>query len=46
MKGVVSSGVDAVIFLLSFAVLFTINNKFTQPLVILTAAITGQTIYL
>lgn len=45
LKGVIKSGLDAVIFSLAFTALFHFTNKFSQPIMILVAAITGQTIY-
>jgi putative chromate ion transporter len=38
-------GIDAVVFFLSFCCLFYFTDKFTQPLVIVAAAIAGQTLY-
>eukprot|EP01041_Mallomonas_annulata_P004359 gene4359-8674_t len=45
MKMSVSTGIDAVVFLLSFYAVFTFTDKFTQPVIIAVAAIAGQVIY-
>jgi putative chromate ion transporter len=38
-------GIDAVVFSLAFWALFYFTDKFTQPIVIVAAAIAGQTLY-
>lgn len=45
VKSVVETGVDAVAFLLAFAALFHFTDKYTQPLVLVVAAIAGQVLY-
>lgn len=45
VKGVVESGVDAVVFFLSFAVVFHFTDKYTQPLAIIVSAMAGQVLY-
>jgi chromate transporter len=42
---VIEEGIDAVVFLLAFYALFTVKHKYTQPTVIVVAAIAGQVIY-
>jgi chromate transporter len=42
---VIESGIDATVFLLAFAAIFTYKDKYTQPIVILVAAIAGQVLY-
>ena len=46
LKGAVVTGTDAAIFGLAFYGLFYFTNKFTQPIMILVAAITGQILYI
>jgi chromate transport protein ChrA len=46
LKGVVLSSLDAVVFFLAFTALFHFTNKFTQPIMVLVAAITGQVLYI
>lgn len=45
MKGVITSGLNAAIFVMSLLVLFYFSNKHTAPILIITAAIAGQTLY-
>lgn len=42
---VIETGVDSVAFLLAFAALFHFTDKYTQPLVLIVAAIAGQILY-
>jgi chromate transporter len=42
---VVKSGIDACVFLLSMAAIFTYKDKYTQPVTIAMAAIAGQVLY-
>ena len=46
LKGAVISGLDATVFGLAFYGLFYFTNQFTQPIMILVAAITGQILYI
>jgi chromate transport protein ChrA len=39
VKSVIETGVDSVAFLLAFAALFHFTDKYTQPMVLITAAI-------
>jgi chromate transporter len=45
VKSVIETGMDSVLFLLAFASLFHFTDKFTQPLVLVVAAIAGQVVY-
>ena len=45
LQGTLESGLDAVVFFLAFQALFHFTNKFSQPIMIIVAAITGQTLY-
>ena len=45
VQSVVETGVDSVAFLLAFAALFHFTDKYTQPLVLIVAAIAGQVLY-
>lgn len=45
MKGVVLSGLNAAVFGMSFLALFYFTNKFTPPILIIVAAIAGQTLF-
>ena len=45
MKASVNTGVDAVVFFLSFYSIFFFTDKFTQPIAIGVAAIAGQLLY-
>eukprot|EP01035_Chromulina_nebulosa_P018386 gene18386-24085_t len=45
IKNVVESGIDAVVFSLTFWALFHFTDKFTQPVIIIAAAIAGQILY-
>lgn len=45
VKHVIETGTDSVAFLLAFAALFHFTDKFTQPLVLIVAAIAGQVLY-
>ena len=40
-----ASGVDAVVFFLAFYTVFYFTDKYTQVVVIMVAAIAGQTLY-
>jgi chromate transporter len=42
---VIETGIDATVFLLVFAAIFTFKDKYTQPITILIAAIAGQILY-
>lgn len=46
LKQTVLTGLDSAVFFISFAALFWFTNKFTQPLLIICAAIAGQILYL
>mmetsp|Transcript_4783 Transcript_4783/g.4279 ORF Transcript_4783/g.4279 Transcript_4783/m.4279 type:complete len:477 (-) Transcript_4783:41-1471(-) len=45
IKNVVETGIDAVVFSLTFWALFHFTDKFTQPVIIIAAAIAGQILY-
>jgi chromate transport protein ChrA len=45
VKGVISDGVDAVVFFLSFCAVFHFTDRYTQPITIVVAAIAGQVLY-
>lgn len=45
LNNVLVQPIDAVVFLLSFVSLFYFTNKYTSPIVLITAAIAGQVLY-
>lgn len=45
LLNVVVTGLDAAVFAMSLSVLFHFSNKFTQPILIIVAALAGQTLY-
>lgn len=45
VKGAVDDSVDAVVFFLSFCAVFHFTDRYTQPILIIVAAIAGQVLY-
>ena len=45
IQRVVQSGIDAVVFFLAFYTIFYFTDKYTSVIVIIVAAIAGQTLY-
>jgi putative chromate ion transporter len=45
IQGIIEIGIDAVVFFLAFTAVFHFTDKYTQPIIIIVAAIAGQTLY-
>eukprot|EP01038_Epipyxis_sp_PR26KG_P009967 gene9967-13407_t len=45
VKATIVDSVDTIVFLLSFAALFHFTDRYTQPIIIIVAAIAGQALY-
>ena len=45
VRAAVTTGIDAVVFFLAFQAAFFFTDKYTQPMILLVAAIAGQALY-